>query len=181
MKKIISLIALSTLGLLVLGQSEKHELYITAGIGTVPFIIESFDHMVFFSDEIVRDQTNPVITIGYQYRLSKKIRIGPEVVLDRFWINNRENSYRFKSMLVRFDINWLSSKRVNIYSGVSTGVTSKNAIETIDGIETKRNGTYLGLHLYLFCFDYKLGKFSMTFNKGLGVSGIVNLGMKYRF
>ena len=162
-------------------QSEKHEFYITAGIGTAPFIIESLGHMDLFSDEVSRDQTNPVITVGYQYKVSKKIRIGPEVIIDRFWINNRENSYHFISVLVRCDINWLSTKRVTIYSGVSTGVTSKNAIETADGVETKRDDNYLGLHLYLFCFDYKFGKFSMTFNKGLGVSGIVNLGMKYRF
>ena len=181
MKKIISLIAFSTFGLLVWGQSEKHEFYITAGIGTGPFIIESLNHLDFFSTEIRRDNVNPAITIGYQYRASKKMTIGPEIVFDKFWINDKEDSYRFNSFLGRCDFIWRETRRVIIYSGISAGVTFKKAIETYNGIVKERNETYPAMHLYLLCFDYKAGKFSICINNGLGVSGILNLGIKYRF
>lgn len=181
MKKIILVVALSTFELIVWGQSEKHEFYVTAGIGTVPFLIESFSRIDFFATEVRRDHVNPVITVGYQYRISNKIKIGPEIIIDRFWIDDRENGYHFNSLLGRSDFIWRETRKVIIYSGISAGVTFKKAIETFNGILKERNDTYLVMHLYLIGFDFKLQKFSITFNQGLGVSGIMNLGIKYRF
>ena len=180
MKKIILLIGLSTFGLPSWGQSEKHEFYITAGIGTAPFIIETLSHLDLFSTEYRRDHVNPVITVGYQYRISKKIKIGPEIIFDKFWINDKEDNYRFNSYLGRCDLIWRETKKVVIYSGISAGVTFKKATETFNGILQERNETYPAMHLYLICFDFKLKNFSITFNQGLGVSGILNLGIKYR-
>lgn len=181
MKKLIPLIILSTFGLMVCGQSEKHEFYVTAGIGTAPFIIESLSSLDFFSNEVQKDHTNPVITLGYQYRISNKIKIGPEIIIDRFWMDDGENSYRFNSFLIRSDFIWRETRKAVIYSGISAGATFKKAIETFNGILRERNEAYPAIHLYLLCFDYKLGKISFTINNGLGVSGILNLGIKYRF
>jgi len=181
MKKIIPLIALSTFGLVSRGQSEKHEFHVSAGIGTAPFIIETLNHLDFFSTEVRKDHVNPVITAGYLYRVSKKIKVGPEIIFDKFWIDDKEDNYSFNSYLGRCDFIWRETRKVIIYSGISAGVTFKKATETSYGIANERNDTYPAIHLYLICFDFKLQKFSITFNNGLGVSGIVNLGIKYRF
>jgi len=178
MKKNIFLVALLFFRFAVCGQPEKHEFYVTTGIGTAPFIIESFKRIDFFSNEVRKDHVIPVITIGYQYRIENKIRMGPEILFDRFWIDDRKNSFRFTSFLIRSDFIWRETSKVIIYSGVSIGVTFKKAIETVYG---ERNETYPTAHLYLIGFDFKLKKFSITFNQGLGVSGVLNLGVKYRF
>src|SRR4030095_2769135 len=146
MKKIISLIVLSIFGLLVWGQSQKHEFYITAGIGTGPFIIESLNSLDFFSTEVQKDHTNPVITFGYQYRILNKIKIGPEIIIDRFWMDDRENSYHFNSFLGRCDFIWRETRKVVIYSGASAGVTFKKAIETFNGVLRERNEAYPAIH-----------------------------------
>jgi hypothetical protein len=181
MKKLILLIALSTFRLMVWGQSEKHEFYVTAGIGTAPFIIESLNRLDFFSTDVQKDHENPVMTFGYQYRISNKMKIGPEIIIDRFWMDDREDSYRFNSFLGRCDIIWRETRKVIISSGISAGITSKKAIETFNGVLKERSEIYPVMHLYMLCFDYKVGNFSITINNGLGVSGILNLGIKYRF
>ena len=180
MKKIISIIALSTFGSLVWCQSEKHEFYVTAGIGTVPFLVESFNHN-FLASETYPEHANPAITAGYQYRISKKINLGPELVIDKFWFEGWEDHYRFTSLLGRCNIILHESMKTKVYSGISAGVAFRNAIETSNGIIDERHDTYLALHLYLISVDFKLRKFSITTNTGLGVSGLVNLGIKYHF
>ena len=191
MKKIFPFIALSTFGLLAWGQSEKHELFFTSGIGSGPFIVESLNHLgidlsgwlppELRSNETHKDHILPVITLGYQYRLSKKFKLGSEMIFDRFWIDNRKNSYHFNSLFVRCDFIWYESRKLLAHSAVSIGATNKRSIETIDGNIRKRNEILPGMHLYLIGIDFKLGKFSITANNGIGMSGVVNLGVKYRF
>jgi len=181
MKKIISLISILTFGLLVSGQIEKNEIYITAGLVSGPFLVESLNNMDFFATEYSKDQITPIITIGYQYTLSKKIKLGPEIIFDRFWIEDKENSYHFNSFLCHLSFIWIEKKKVSLYSGLSAGITFKKALENVNGIPRSRKDRYFGFHLYTIGFDYKLPKFSFTINKGIGMSGLLNLGMKYRF
>ena len=181
MKNIIVLLAFATFGSLTYGQQEKHEIYITAGLVSGPFLVESLNNMDFFSTEYSKDQITPIITIGYQYTLSKKVKLGPEIIFDRFWIEDKENSYHFNSFLCHLSFMWIEKKKVALYSGLSVGVTFKNALETVNGIPTPRKDRYFGFHIYTIGFDYKLPKFSISINKGIGMSGLLNLGMKYRF
>lgn len=181
MKKIISLIVISFFVFPVFGQSEKQEVYITAGLVSGPFLVESFNNIDFFSTEYRKDHVAPIITIGYQYRLSKKIKLGPEIIFDRFWIENKENSYHFNSFLCNLSFTWFERKKVSLYSGLSAGITFKRAWEKDNGIDKLKKDKYLGLHLYTICFDYKFPNFTITVNKGIGMSGLLNIGMKYRF
>jgi len=194
MKKLLLLIITLAYSLVVLSQlimpygdqSKKNEFYVTAGIGTVPFLVKSFNQYGFniwgyYDEEVPEDHVWPVITLGYQYRVSKKFKIGAEIIYDKFLLYNKENSYRFFSVMARFNYKLGESKRFVAYSGISGGITFEHSIETEQGVKIEKNKTWPAIHLYLLEVDYKFKRFSITFTSGLGMSGIINLGMKYRF
>jgi hypothetical protein len=45
----------------------------------------------------------------------------------------------------------------------------------------KKHRVNPGYHIYLIGADFKVNKFLIDVNTGYGVSGVFNLGLKYRF
>ena len=190
MKKLTYTFLLSFCWLQSWSQSPKHELYTTAGIGTVPLIVKSFNQYSFgvsglfsygYEEETPKDHILPVFTLGYQYRLSKRFKIGVEIVYDKFQLYNKENSYRYISFMGRCSYKLRESKRFILSTAISAGITNEHSIETEQGVKVEKNNMIPGLHFYILEVDYKLKNFIITYNTGLGMSGLINLGIKYRF
>jgi hypothetical protein len=190
MKKLTYTFLLSFCWLQSWSQSPKHEIYTTAGIGTVPFLVRSFNQYAFgvsglfsygYEEETPKDHVLPAFTLGYQYRLSKRFKIGVEIVYDKFQLYNKENSYRYASFMGRCSYKIGETKRVIIYTAISAGITNEHSLETEQGVKVEKNNMIPGLHFYILEVDYKLKNFIITTNTGLGMSGFINLGIKYRF
>ena len=190
MKKLIYILLLAFCWLQSWSQSPKHEFYTTAGIGTIPFLVRSFNQYAFdfsglfsygYVEETPKDNVLPAFTLGYQYKLSKRFKIGAEIVYDKFQLYNKENSYRYISFMGRCSYMLRESKRFIVYTGVSVGITNEHSIETEQGIKIEKNNMIPGLHFYILEVNYKLKKIIITTNTGLGMSGVINLGIKYRF
>lgn len=190
MKKFIFILLLAFCWIQGWSQSQKHELYTTAGIGTVPFIVKSFNQYAFdfsglfsygYEEETPKDHVLPAFTLGYQYRFSKRFKIGVEIVYDKFQLYNKENSYRYISFMGRCSYKLRESKRFIVSTAISAGITNEHSIETEQGFKIEKNNMIPGLHFYILEVDYKLKNFIITTNTGLGMSGVINLGIKYRF
>jgi hypothetical protein len=119
-----------------------------------------------------------ILNAGLQWRISRNWRMGPAFTYDHFGTKYRSVEYSALNYLFRCDRIWRETKKSILYSGLSIGVRKLKQFE--NGI-LKKHQVDPGYHFYLIGADFKVNKFLIAVNTGYGVSGVFNLGLKYRF
>jgi hypothetical protein len=179
MKYLLQLLLL-TLPFYPKAQSEKgsHQFYSTAGTASLHRL--AFDLIQDVFGDGISECGLPVLTVGYQYQFNKRCRIGIEYIYDKFWYFNEVENIQIKSLLFRFDYNWLNNERFTVFSAISGGYgwikLTENDFNTPKEYEEEEG---VAMHLYLIGAEYKMKNFALLINTGLGYSGLVNIGVKY--
>ena len=115
---------------------------------------------------------------GQKEIVSEKWRIGPAFTYDHFGTKHRSVEYSNLSYMMRCDRIWKTTKKYSFYSGLSLGARKIRRFE--DEIETESHVS-MAYQVYLLGADLKIDRFLINVNAGYGVSGILNVGLKYRF
>lgn len=166
----------------------KHHVYVSAGAGSLHAwgvdIAFSALAAIFGSSSTVQTRATPIFTAGYQYNLSRKFRIGPEVVHHQFNTEpeDRKNDLFFTSVLVRTDYTWFENKKWRFYSGVSAGclfITDRGLFD--DGTGVSETNVIFDGHVYLVGCEYSIGRTAVFLNAGGGAAGLVNAGITIGF
>ena len=111
-------------------------------------------------------------------RVSEKWRTGFAFTYDHFGTKHRSVEYSNLSYMLRFDRIWKESKTFLFYSGLSVGARKIRRFD--EEIETERH-VAPAYQVYLMGADLKIGHLMIDANVGYGVSGLLNLGLKYHF
>ena len=157
--------------------SEKYSIYIQGGFISSLYVKEAmFKHIV--SETHSHHHACPILSAGFQWNISNKWRVGPTFSYDHFGLKDRSVEYNVLSYLLRCDRIWKETKKINFYSGLSLGVRTLKQFENENLIE---HNLMPGYHIYLIGTEFNIKQFAFDLNVGIGTSGIVNLGGKYRF
>jgi len=118
-----------------------------------------------------------ILNAGFQMMIAKNWRIGPSFTYDHFGTKYRDVEFHSFSYLFRTDRIWKETKQVTFYSGICLGV---NTIQQIENEIKKDHSVNPDWHIYLLGTDIKVHRFLIDVNTGYGVSGVLNVGVKYR-
>lgn len=157
--------------------SGKYFIYVQGGYVSSWYVKEAMQKSIV-------TETDPhnhkciILNAGFQMMFSKKWRIGPSFTYDHFGTKHRDVEFHSFSYLLRVDRVWKETKQMTVYSGLSLGV---NSIRRIEEDIKKDYQVNPGWHVYLLGADIKIYKFLIDVNAGYGVSGVFNIGAKYRF
>ena len=178
MKKLI-LFFFGFLPVLITAQqlSRKHFIYVQGGYVSSWFVKEALQKSIV-SETDPHSHKCIILNAGFQMMLSKNWRIGPSFTYDHFGTKHRDIEFHSFSYLLRIDRVWKETKQITLYSGFSLGI---NSIRRIDAEIKKDHEVNAGWHVYVLGADIKLYKFLIDINTGYGVSGVFNIGAKYRF
>jgi hypothetical protein len=136
-----------------------------------------------FTNSSVETESTPIYTVGYQYSLSPKFRIGTELIHHRIAAGSVDPPDRlsFTNIFVRTDYTWVQKRKWRWSSGLSGGcvfMRGKNFLR--DEGTTENQAAFTG-HLYLLSCDYSFDRVAVFLNLGAGASGFVNTGISVGF
>lgn len=157
--------------------SGKYFIYVQGGYVSSWYVKEAMQKSIV-------TETDPhnhkciILNAGFQVMVSKNWRIGPSFTYDHFGTKHRDIEFHSFSYLLRVDRIWKETKQITVYSGLSLGV---NSIRQIEDEIKKDYQVNPGWQVYLLGADMKLYRFLIDVNTGYGVSGVFNIGAKYRF
>lgn len=176
-KLILFFFAFSPVFITAQQSSGKHFIYVQGGYLSSWYVKEVMQKNIVTETDH-HNHKCIILNAGFQIMLSKNWRLGPLFTYDHFGTKHRDVEFHSFSYLLRLDRVWKETKQITLYSGVCLGVNSIQRIEE----EIKKDHTVNpGWHVYLFGADIKLYKFLIDINSGYGVSGVLNIGLKYRF
>jgi hypothetical protein len=155
----------------------KYLFYIQGGYMSAGYIKESRQKDIV-SEKETQHHKCIIFSAGFLVSLSEKWRIGPAFTYDHFGTKHRSVEYSNLSYMMRCDRIWKATKKYSFYSGLSLGVRKVRRFD--DEIETERHLS-TAYQVYLLGTDLKINRFLIGVNVGYGVSGILNVGLKYRF
>ena len=179
MKKII-LVFLYFLPTMLLAQklTRKYSFYIQGGYLSSGYIKESAQKKIVSALE-TQHHKYIILNAGFQVHLSEKWRTGLVFTYDHFGTKKRSVEYSNLCYMFRCDRIWIKTKKYSCYSGLSFGIRKIRQFENEVEIERKVNPGY---QIYLMGTDFKLAdRLFFDINAGWGVSGILNVGLKYSF
>jgi len=157
--------------------SGKYFFYVQGGYLSAWYVKEAMQ-------KSIATETDPhnhkciILNAGFQIKVSKDWRVGPSFTYDHFGTKHRDVEFHSFSYLLRVDRIWKETKQISIYSGLSLGINSTRRIE--EKIK-KDYSVNPGWQIYLLGADIRIYEFLLDINAGYGVSGILNMGIKYRF
>jgi hypothetical protein len=125
-----------------------------------------------------RSHACPILNAGIQRMVSKDWRVGLSFSYDHFGLKDRSIEYSSLGYMLRCDRIWKETKKSILYSGLSAGIRT---LKRFDNEVLKEHHVSPGYHLYLIGADFKIEKFLLDINIGVGTSGVLNYGLKYRF
>lgn len=158
-------------------QQEKFSFYVQGGYMSSGYIKESALKEIVSAKETQHHKCI-ILNAGFLFRISDKWRIGPAFTYDHFGTKHRSVEFSNLSYMIRTDRIWKETKSFSLYSGLSLGIKKVRRFD--DEIETARYHRP-ACQLYLLGVEFRSGHFSIDANAGYGVSGILNIGARYRF
>jgi hypothetical protein len=157
--------------------SGKFFFYIQGGYKSSGYINES-GHKEIVSAKETQHHKCIIFNAGFLVRVSDKWRTGPAFTYDHFGTKHRSVEFSNLSYMLRCDRIWKENKSFLIYSGLSLGTKKIRKFEEEKEVIRRTNLAY---QVYLAGVEIKMGHLMIDANAGYGVSGILNLGLTYRF
>lgn len=157
--------------------SKKFSLYVQGGYMSNGFIKEGVAHHIHSATETHQHKCI-IFSAGFMIDLPGKWRIGPAFTYDHFGTKHRSIEYSNLIYMLRADRIWKENKHFLFYSGAATGIKKIRQFEEEKEIGRRE---VLAYQVYLAGLELKLNRFSLDATAGYGVSGILNVGLRYRF
>jgi len=157
--------------------SGKYFIYVQGGYVSSWYVKEAMQKSIV-------TETDPhthkciILNAGLQIKISKNWRIGPSFTYDHFGTKHRDVEFHSFSYLLRVDRIWKETKQMTLYSGLCSGINSIRRFEEKVKKDYSVNPCW---HICLLGAEIKIYKFLLDVNAGYGVSGVLNMGIKYRF
>ena len=178
MKKIIiALVILIPMAVAAQHQLGKFSFYAQGGYMSAGYIKESALRELV-SEKETQHHKCIILNAGLLIRISEKWRMGPAFTYDHFGTKHRSVEYSNLNYMLRGDRIWKETRSYAFYSGLSLGLRKVRRFE--DEVETAKYEK-LAYQIYLAGFELKVNRLAIDVNAGYGVSGILNLGLKYNF
>jgi hypothetical protein len=176
-KLIIAFVILLPLSVPAQQRPGKYLFYIQGGYMSSGYIKESGQKEIVSETETQHHKCI-IFNAGLLVSLSEKWRIGPAFTYDHFGTKHRSVEHSNLSYMMRCDRIWKATKKYSFYSGLSLGARKIRRFEDETETESHLSTAY---QVYLLGADFKIDRFLIDVNSGYGVSGILNIGLKYRF
>lgn len=178
MKKIIiALVILLPVSLPAQQQAGKFFFYVQGGYMSSGYVKESVQKVIVSAKETQHHKCI-ILNAGFLVRISENWRVGPAFTYDHFGTKHRSVEVSNLSYMLRCDRIWKETKNYLFYSGFSLGARKIRRFEDETEVGRRAKPAY---QIYLAGADFKINRFLIDVNAGYGVSGILNVGVKYRF
>ncbi len=173
----------------VCAQERSHEFSASAGVATVPDIIEAFMEVapLIVTVGLIREDTKsatPALSLHYRYHSSRLLSVGgtfdyQKFERDLYFLDDKlsTSDINYYTFMGRVDLTYLRTRFVRLYLGASVGISHMK--ESGEDVEDTSHTLFA---FQLNALGLRLGdQVAAYMELGLGFNGIIAGGLAFEF